>query len=184
MWVSMGVSASCWSCYGGPCTTLYWLSHFCCATRLSFRFTIVFCLLPLRDIIRKLNIKFHFYADDTHPYVSITPGHKSNLVTLINCLDEIQRWISNNFLRLNDNKPEIILFCPHNFILNNLGSLSINVKPVARNVGVLCFDAQVKKVVQYCFLHLKIVSRIRPFLSSADLEKVIHCFHLIQFGLL
>ena len=38
------------------------------------------------------------------------------------------------------------------------------------------FDTQVTKVVQSCFAQLRQLTKIRSFLSSADLEKVIHAF--------
>ncbi|KAF7661531.1 hypothetical protein LDENG_00259890 [Lucifuga dentata] len=55
------------------------------------------------------------------------------------------------------------------------------VKQEARNLGVvfdLClyFNAQVTKVVWTCFLQVRLISKVRPFLSFSDLEKVIHTF--------
>ncbi|KAF7650077.1 hypothetical protein LDENG_00131650, partial [Lucifuga dentata] len=40
----------------------------------------------------------------------------------------------------------------------------------------LSFNAQVTKVVQTCFLQLRLISKVRPFLSFSALEKVIHAF--------
>ncbi len=51
----------------------------------------------------------------------------------------------------------------------------------SRNLGVLfdselSFDVQVTKVVQSCFAQLRQLTKIKSFLSLADLEKAIHSF--------
>ncbi|KAF7667099.1 hypothetical protein LDENG_00076430, partial [Lucifuga dentata] len=40
----------------------------------------------------------------------------------------------------------------------------------------LSFNVQVTKVVQSCFFQLRLIFKVRPFLSFSDLEKVIHAF--------
>ena len=61
----------------------------------------------------------------------------------------------------------------------SLCPLSGNIKPTARNLGVILdsdftFIAHINKVVQSCFLHIRTISKIKHFLSQPDLEKVIH----------
>ena len=96
--------------------------------------------------------------------------------------------MSENFLQLNDSKSEIVIVSPSGPSTNNitdlsssLGTLSNNVQKEAHNLGVifdseLFFDTHVTKVVQSCFAQLRQQTKIRSFLSSADLEKVIHAF--------
>ena len=59
--------------------------------------------------------------------------------------------------------------------------LSANVKTSARNLGVifdsnLSFNKHVTTVVQSCFFQLRNIAKIKPFLSTANLETVIHSF--------
>ena len=62
----------------------------------------------------------------------------------------VASWMSQNFFKLNENKTEIIAFCPKhssNLIQSQLGPLSLN--QTTKNLGVmfdaeLCFDAQVR----------------------------------------
>ena len=92
--------------------------------------------------------------------------------------------MAKNFLQLNTDKTEIILFGPQKstqILKNNLANLSINVKPIAKSLGVLFdsdlnFGAHIKRVVQTCFYQLRNISKIKPFLSRPNLEKLIHAF--------
>lgn len=93
--------------------------------------------------------------------------------------------MSNSFLLLNYSKSEIV--GPPNSIQlmhNNFDCLSINVifKPESYCVITdLSFDAQIKRVVQSCFLHLKTFPKLEMFCLFVDLEKVIPAFIYIMF---
>ena len=96
----------------------------------------------------------------------------------------IKSWMSANFLQLNDAKCEVLLLnTPQDTTLinNNLGPLLINSQPTVRNLGVvldpnLSLESHVRKVVQTSFYHLRNIVKIKSFLSTPDLTKVIHAF--------
>lgn len=52
-------------------------------------------MLPLGDIIRKRNINFHRYADDTQTYLSAKPDGEDHLVQLETCPNYIKtsQWV-------------------------------------------------------------------------------------------
>ena len=85
--------------------------------------------------------------------------------------------MAKNFLQLNESKSEVILFGSNtktNHIINNMGTLSTLVKHKVNNLGVifdsdLKFNSQVNSVVQTSFFHLRTITKIKPFLSPADL---------------
>ena len=89
--------------------------------------------------------------------------------------------MGQNFLQLNESKGEIILFGSTTAVANikaGLGSLSLLVKPQVRNLGVLFdsdlrFNKQVSAVVSSCFYQLRTISKIKSFLSSQHLQRVI-----------
>ena len=106
---------------------------------------------------------------------------------ITSCLADIKEWMSSNFLQLNDTKSEVLIVSPAGsststvFLSSSLGALSNSVHKEARNLGVifdseLSFDTQVTKVLQSCFAQLRQLTKIKPFLSHTDLEKVIHAF--------
>lgn len=64
---------------------------------------------------------------------------------------------------------------------SDLGSLVPFCKPVLRNLGVLFgsdlkFEKQIYSEVNSCFYHLRLKSKVKPFLFMHDLEKVLHAF--------
>ena len=66
------------------------------------------------------SINYHFYADDTQLYITLSPENFSHsLQKLKNCLNDIQNFMFANKLKLNSDKTEFIL------IGSSLTSLSI-----------------------------------------------------------
>ncbi|KAF7653105.1 hypothetical protein LDENG_00087180, partial [Lucifuga dentata] len=51
-------------------------------------------------LIRKHNIVFHIYADDSQLYISVQPNDKNSLSSLTACLPAIKKCMSSNFLKL------------------------------------------------------------------------------------
>lgn len=100
-------------------------------------------MLPLGHIIRQHNISFHCYADDTQLYLSFKPHEQNSLSILHSCLSNVKDWMAANFLQFNNNKTEVLIFGPEHHKLqmqSSLGSLTANVKSVAKNLGVT-FDS-------------------------------------------
>ncbi len=67
-------------------------------------------MLPLGDIFRKHNISFHCYADDVQIYLPVKTSDKASFMSLLNCLRDFKTWLDQNFLCLNENKTEIVVF--------------------------------------------------------------------------
>ena len=139
-------------------------------------------MLPLGNIIRKYNLSFHFFADDSQLYLPLRS--RDCLQTLLECLKEINDWMGDNFLQLNNSKTEVIIVNPSKFkkpIFTDLGSLTSFLKPSAVNLGVifdseLCFNKQISSVVKNSFYQLRTISKIKHSLSYHNLEIVIHAF--------
>ncbi len=145
---------------------------------------LLFCLymLPLSQIMRKNQIAYHSYADDTQIYLALSPNDYSPIDSLCQCIDENNSWMCQNFLQLNKEKTEVIAFGNKDAVLKvnaYLDSSSQTTKNQIKNLGViletdLSFSSHVKAVTKSAYYHLKNIARIRCFVSSQDLEK--HAF--------
>ena len=67
---------------------------------------------PLGNIIRRHNLDFHFYADDTQLYLAFKPKSAESRASTVQrievCIEEIRLWMRDNLLKLNDDKTEVL----------------------------------------------------------------------------
>ena len=52
-------------------------------------------MLPLAEIMEN-KICYHNYADDTHIYITISPGDYDPIITLSRCITDLQSLLSFN----------------------------------------------------------------------------------------
>jgi len=131
-------------------------------------------------ILRKHNVKYHIYADDIQIYLEVDPNIPGDLVCalwkLSKCVAEIQQWMIDNKLKLNQDKTEFFLAASSHH-LKNVANISLDLDGVkicpstsVRNLGVI-FDQQMSMsnhITQLCksvnYL-IRNISRIRPYLD-------------------
>ncbi len=101
------------------------------------------CMLPLAGVINQYNISFHQYADDTQLYFSLAPDAHNSVSTLLDCIESIKLWMSQNFLQLNKDKTEKLVIgndVRRGSIVSHLDSLSLKTSNQAKNLGII-FDS-------------------------------------------
>ena len=141
-------------------------------------------MLPLGHILKNNKIGYHNYADDTQIYIALSPNDYSPIDNLRQCIEQINSWMRQNFLQLNKDKTEIIVFGANDKrskVSAYLDSLSLQTKNQVRNLGVILdsdlnFNSHINSITKSAYYHLKNIARIRGFMSKQDLEKLIHAF--------
>uniref|UniRef100_A0A3B1JQW8 Reverse transcriptase domain-containing protein n=1 Tax=Astyanax mexicanus TaxID=7994 RepID=A0A3B1JQW8_ASTMX len=144
-------------------------------------------MLPLGKVIRKHNVNFHCYADDTQLFISAQPDDRVRLKKIEDCVEDVKSWMSHNFLLLNSDKTEVLLLGPKaarnklSDLMLNLADFSATPGSAAKNLGViidsdLAFDKHISNVTRTAFLHLRNIAKLRNALSLHDAEKLVHAF--------
>lgn len=90
-------------------------------------------MLPLGSIIMRHGISFHSYSDDTQLYAAMSPDDTGPIDSLFNCILNIMAWMSQNFLKLNQNKTEVL----REKLASKLNIFGLHQSPEARNQGVI-----------------------------------------------
>ena len=101
---------------------------------------------PLSDVISHHSLSHHMFVEDTELYKS----HSSSEAFILSrtteaCISDVQVWVVQNKLQLNDDKTEILLICsapgidlPFSVLV---GQCDILFSRAARNLGVI-FDSE------------------------------------------
>lgn len=122
-------------------------------------------VLPLGSIFRKYNINYHLYADDLKICFPLERDSSFSLTNFCTCLAEVKVWFANNFLQLNEDKTEFIIFCNKQFqigMVRSQGLLSSDLCGYVRNLEVIIdseirLDRQVNSVVKTSYFSVKAI---------------------------
>ncbi len=144
--------------------------------------------LPLGDIIRSHDLKYHLYADDTQLYLSFQSRDVDQSLSRIeSCISDIQSWMVRNRLKLNGDKTELLFIgtpqqqaklC-HPSI--SIGESAIQPSESARNLGVI-FDqsmtlkAHISSVSKTAYHQLYNISVARKWLNRKAAATAIQAF--------
>ena len=117
---------------------------------------------------------------------SFQPGVSVSKETAISCLEacikDIKIWMTNNLLKLNDDKTELIVITTHSntsqnqHIGINIGdSLITPSSEPPRNLGICSLNDHVSKICKSINYNLYSIGKIRKYLDTPTAEKMINC---------
>ena len=141
----------------------------------------------LYSTVKDLRFAIHGYADDHQVYKSFSRlDQYTTLVDLVPaCFRDIYNWMSEHFLQLNPGKTEIIVFgtpaALGKLIIKGTfldSKTCIRFSPVAKNLGFrldecLTFNKQVANLKSICFLKLRAIAKMKPFLTVKQMTMLV-----------
>ena len=92
--------------------------------------------------------------------------------------------MSHNFLQLNQDKTEVLIIgerAERAKLSAHLKTQEIDTKCQVKNLGVILdsdlnFENHIKNITKTSFYHLRNIAKVKPFLSQADTERLMHAF--------
>jgi hypothetical protein len=141
---------------------------------------------PTADIFRKHNIEYMIYADDTQAYISCNVDEiGAAMANLEKCLEEIRHWMAHNWLKLNDAKTELIIFCHQKDRLSvpnttlTLGDCSIPRAKSVKSIGAhldteLNLEKQISATCKAAWFYLYQIGKIRSYITEDQARTVVH----------
>ena len=147
--------------------------------------------LSLSTVLAKHNLCHYFYAYDTQIYLPFRPkctgSYDESKSRLESCISDVQIWMANNFLKLNDSKSEFLILRPSRQSAHlskvsaqlAIGRCQVSPAVSARNIGVIfdgtmSMDKQIRLVCKIAFHQLHNTRSIRKFLDRDALQTLVH----------
>ena len=134
-------------------------------------------LVPLEVLFERLELNYHFYADDTVIYFVYHASLNQGAFDLI--LTTLQKWFSGAKLRLNSNKTEYMFVSRKNILncdneLPTDANFSNNVTLLGFNLDSrLSYAKQVSSLCRRCYYFLRKIYSIRDTVDRKSLIELV-----------
>jgi hypothetical protein len=133
---------------------------------------------PLSSLLQSHSVLHQSFADDTQLYNSCKPSQtQATVQSMQTCISDVKQWMSDNRLKLNDDKTESLLIrkktdrsfasLPSSI---QVGSASIAFSSHARNLGFIVsydmsLDKHISTICRSAYFEIHRISSIRKYLS-------------------
>ena len=142
-------------------------------------------IAPLKDVIARHNLNSLFYADDTQLYIAIDPANQApSLAALQAYIEDVMRWNTQNMLRSNAEKTEVILFTSRFTKTPNIEKLFfdstvIELTEKVRDLGVildknLTPTYHINETYRKATNAIRSIGRIRKYLTNKNFKLLVN----------
>ena len=138
---------------------------------------------PFPERMQVVSVSVEGYADDNQLLKPFNVVFQVQVLGegIENTFQVIEKWMNENFLKLNCGKTKIMIVAPEGvrkqIIINGtfINGHCIRFVESAKNLGVhvdssLTMNTQVQKVVAACFSTIRLLARIKHFLMTEDIQ--------------
>lgn len=145
-------------------------------------------MLPLYEIFKCRNVRFHSYADDTQFYLETSNEDIETTKTEIKTIIEtLKHWLDMNKLKMNPEKTELIVLGSNEKLTIEIDNKTITSSKNTKNLGVifdqkLSFESHINKVCSQCYFHLRNISRNRKYMTENTCKIVINSLVLSKIS--
>ena len=142
----------------------------------------------LGQLLRQLDVQYHLYADDSQVWVIFKPPDLDTAIgQMEKCIASVQKWMLSHELKMNDDKTKFLVISSKSIARGivsptlHIGDHQVAATSTARNIGVMMdskasMEAHVLSVCKSSFVHIRNLNRIKKFLDSSSLERLVHAF--------
>ena len=137
---------------------------------------------PVLKIINQHGLDGHCYADDTQIYIHCAPSAAATIApVLLRCIDDVNKWMSSNRLKLNGDKTEFLWIGSHHALrkvdMSPLIVSGSSLQPAThvRNLGFhldseLSMTTHVNNLTKTCFLQFRQIRTIRRCVTPSAMK--------------
>ena len=111
-------------------------------------------------------------------------GKLGALTQIEMCAKEIDKWMVKNRLKLNSKKTELLIIKSRSDlspVIENIEVTNSIIQPTTSvyNTGVtfdecMSMNKYIKNICKSCFFHLRKIARIKNYLSTPDIQTLVH----------
>ena len=146
--------------------------------------------LPLADVISQHHLEHHLYADDTQIYIAFRQSSTAcDLQTAMNTIEhaigDIKTWMDSHFLKLNENKTELLVIqrpAPRAPAIQlpslNISDCAVTSSASVKDLGIT-FDStfgleqHISNLCRGAYLQLHNIWRIRRFIDESSARSLV-----------